>query len=119
MTNDIDNIETAEAKCCRPQLLTAGSLDEYRFTEPQQVETAYPVDHAALLAIVHLRDQLAKANARVATLEAECVAWRNRLRIDNISACRGRPNEFGEMHAEAAVVLRKAIAATGPIGGVA
>lgn len=43
-----------------------------------RVAEAYPVDHAAMLAIVHLRDQLTKANARVATLEATIAGYERR-----------------------------------------
>jgi hypothetical protein len=99
-----------------------------------------PVDYAAMLTIVHLREQLTKANARaehferywclergeldkaearVATLEAECVAWRAAEDTGLIAVrCDGSGCVSGA-DSDAMEPLVKARAATGPIGGVA
>lgn len=70
-------------------------------------------EHARAVAVATLSEQLDAANARVATLEAECLAWR-----ENVRKVHWHAELLTLASAEAFDVIDTARAATGPIGGV-
>lgn len=79
------------------EIAAIGARDASACAEAQ----AYPVDHSAMLAIVHLRDQLAQASARIKAMEADAVSAANFL-LGQLKALQHAMGRIRTLEAECA-----------------